>query len=183
MERSVRRSFISICSDEEKNYANQQPSVKVIIFMSKEEENSHTDHDDSIHLRFRYAISWRHCFTISAGHAFPLSLPVILFFSQDRLSPLFVSLPSVSQMGGSAHVASFSSQPRFVCFKKKHVFFLHFYVCVYVCVCLRTRTAQYHSFFSPNNSPTHFMLLKISLSFYIILLLVNVIANRFHQFL
>lgn len=139
MERSVRRSFISICSDEEKNYANQQPSVKVIIFMSKEEENSHTDHDDSIHLRFRYAISWRHCFTISAGHAFPLSLPVILFFSQDRLSPLFVSLPSVSQMGGSAHVASFSSQPRFVCLKKKKMYSFSIFMCVCMFVCVYAR--------------------------------------------
>lgn len=167
MERSVRRSFISICSDEEKNYANQQPSVKVIIFMSKEEENSHTDHDDSIHLRFRYAISWRHCFTISAGHAFPLSLPVILFFSQDRLSPLFVSLPSVSQMGGSAHVASFSSQPRFVCLKKKKCILSPF-LCVCVCLCVSTHAYSTISFiFFPKQFSDAFYAIKnISLLLY-----------------
>lgn len=59
------------------------------------------------------------------------------------------------------------SHALFVLKKKKHVFFLHFYVCVYVCVCLRTRTAQYHSFFFPKHFSDAFYAIKnISLFLY-----------------
>lgn len=74
------------------------------------------------------------------------------------------------------------SHALFVLKKNMYSFSIFMCVCMFVCVYARVQHNIIH-FFSPNISPTHFMLLKISLSFYIILLLVNVIANRFHQFL